>query len=187
MPKIIVYIATSLDGYIAREDGSIDWLSESAESRYDKFYKSIDTVIMGKTTYDQILTFGGYPYKDKKSFVFTTANQTKDENAEFVSDVDKFVKDGFPGVCKNIWFVGGAQIVASFLKQKVVDEIIVTMIPVILGKGIQLFKNMESETKLELIKTEKYAQLADLHYSVLKQSYLRLFLTLNVGDEVPVK
>jgi len=168
MPKIIVYIATSLDGYIAREDGSINWLPESAESGYDTFYKSVDTVIMGKTTYDQVLTFGEYPYKDKKSFVFTTTNQNKDDNVEFVSDVDKFVKDGFPGLGKNIWLVGGAQIIASFLKQKVVDEMIVTIIPVILGKGIPLFKNIESETKLELIKTKKYTQLVDLHYKILK-------------------
>lgn len=168
MPKIIVYIATSLDGYIAREDGSIGWLPESAESGYDAFYKSIDTVIMGKTTYDQVLTFGTYPYKGKKSFVFTMTNQTKDENVEFVSDVDKFVKDGFPGAGENIWLVGGAQIITSFLKQKIVDDIIVTIIPVLLGNGIRLFKNMTSETKLELIKTEKYAQLTDLHYKVLK-------------------
>lgn len=168
MPKITIYIATSLDGYIAREDGSIDWLPESAESGYDAFYKSIDTVIMGKTTYDQVLTFGEYPYKDKKSFVFTTTNQTKDENIEFVSNVDKFVIDCFPGVGKNIWLVGGAQIIASFLKQKVVDEIIITIIPVLLGKGISLFKNIENETKLELIKTKRYTQLVDVHYKVLK-------------------
>jgi len=168
MPKIIVYIATSLDGYIAREDGSIDWLPESAESGYDAFYKSIDAVIMGKTTYDQVLTFGEYPYKDKKSFVFTTTNQKKNENVEFVSDVNKFVKDGFNGMGKNIWLVGGAQIITSFLKQKAVDEIIVTIIPVILGKGLSLFKNTGNEIKLELIKTKKYAQLVDLHYKILK-------------------
>ncbi len=168
MSKIIVYIATSLDGYIAREDGSIDWLPESAESGYDAFYKSIDTVIMGKTTYDQVLTFGEYPYKDKKSYVFTTTNQKKNENVEFVSDVNKFVKDRFNGMGKNIWLVGGAQIITSFLKQKAVDEIIVTIIPVILGKGLSLFKNTESEIKLELIKTKKYAQLVDLHYRILK-------------------
>ena len=167
MSKIILYIATSLDGYIAREDESIDWLPESAKSGYDAFYKSIDTVIMGKTTYDQVLTFGEYPYKDKKSFVFTTTTQTKDENVEFVSDVNKFVKDDFPSVGKNIWLVGGAQIIASFLKQKVVDEIIITIIPVLLGRGIPLFKNIENDTKLELIKTKKYIQLVDLHYKVL--------------------
>ena len=168
MPKITIYIATSLDGYIAREDGSIDWLPESAESGYDAFYKSVDTVIMGKTTYKQVLTFGDYPYKDKKSFVFTTTNQIKDENIEFVSDVDKFIIDNFPGTGRNIWLVGGAQIIASFLKQKVVNEIIITVIPVILGKGIPLFQNIESEIKLELIKTKKYFELTDLHYKVLK-------------------
>lgn len=169
MTKILVYIASSLDGYVARENGDIDWLPEITESGYDAFYKSVDTVIMGKTTYDQVLTFGEYPYKDKKSFVFTkNTNQNKDENAEFVSDVEKFVKDGFPGAGENIWLVGGAQIISSFLKQGVVDEIIISVIPVLLGKGIPLFKNIENETKLELIKTEKYGQLVDLHYKVLK-------------------
>jgi dihydrofolate reductase len=167
MTKILVYIATSLDGFVARENGSIDWLPESSESSYEAFYKSIDTVIMGKTTYDQILTFGEYPYKDKKSIVFSKTQQNDDENAEFVSDIEKFVKDSFPGAGENIWLVGGAKIIASFLKQGVVDEIIITKIPVILGNGILLFPNIE-ETKLELIKTEKFGQLVDLHYKVLK-------------------
>ncbi len=167
MTKILVYIASSLDGYIARENGDIDWLPEITESGYGAFYKSVDTVIMGKTTYDQVLTFGEYPYKDKKSFVFTRTNQNKDENAEFVSDVEKFVKDGFPNAGENIWLVGGAQIISSFLKQRVVDEIIISVIPILLGKGIPLFKNIENETKLELIKTEKYSQLVDLHYKII--------------------
>lgn len=168
MTKILVYIATSLDGYIARENGGIDWLPESSESSYDIFYKSVDTVIMGKTTYDQVLTFGEYPYKDKKSFVFSTTQQNNDENAEFVSDIEKFVKDIFSGTGENIWLVGGAKIIASFLKQGAVDEIIITKIPVILGNGTPLFQNIKDETKLELIKTEKFGQLVDLHYKVLK-------------------
>ena len=168
MKKIILFVASSLDGFIARENGDIDWLPGNTASGYDNFIKSVDTVIMGKTTYDQVLTFGDYPYKDKKSFVFTRTDQNKDENAEFVSDVEKFVKGGFPGTGENIWLVGGAQIIASFLKQGVVDEIIMSVIPVILGKGIPLFKNIENETKLELIKTEKYDLLVDLHYKVLK-------------------
>jgi dihydrofolate reductase len=148
MTKILVYIASSLDGFIARENGDIDWLPKLTESGYDAFYKSVDTVIMGKTTYDQVLTFGEYPYKDKKSFVLTSTNQNKDENAEFVSDVEKFVKDGFPNAGENIWLVGGAQIISSFLKQGVVDEIIISVIPILLGKGIHFFKNTENETKL---------------------------------------
>jgi dihydrofolate reductase len=164
-----VYIASSLDGYIARENGEVDWLPETAESGYDSFYKSVDSVIMGKTTYDQILTFGKYPYEDKKSFVFTRNSiQGKDDNVEFVSDVEKFVKEGFPGAGENIWLVGGAETIASFLNQDAINEIIISVIPVLLGKGIPLFKNMENETKLELIKTVKYDQLVDLHYKVLK-------------------
>lgn len=168
MTKILVYIASSLDGYIAREDGGVDWLPESSDSSYDAFYKSIDTVIMGKTTYDQVLTFGDYPYKDKKSFVFTRTSKDNDPNVEFVSDVEKFVKDGFPGAGDNIWLVGGAKIIALFLNLGVVDEIITTIIPVLLGKGIPLFQNIEDERNLELVKTEKYGQLVDLHYKVLK-------------------
>lgn len=168
MTKILAYIASSLDGYVAREDGSIDWLPESSESSYETFYKSVDTVIMGKTTYDQVLTFGEYPYKDKKSFVFTRTSKDNDDNVEFVSDVEKFVKDGFPGAGENIWLVGGSKTIASFLKLGVVDEIISTVIPVLLGKGIPLFQDIENETKLELVKTERYDQLTDLHYKVLK-------------------
>jgi len=167
MVKIILYIAVSLDGYIARENGDVDWLPTNVDSGYDVFYKSVDTVIMGKTTYDQVLTFGEYPYKDKKSFVFTKTSQNNDENVEFVSDIEKFVKDGFPGAGDNIWLVGGAKIIASFLKLKVIDEITISVIPILLGNGISLFKNIENETKLELVKTEKYDQLVDLHYKVL--------------------
>ncbi|WP_371504751.1 dihydrofolate reductase family protein [Nitrosopumilus adriaticus] len=168
MAKILVYIATSLDGFVARENGSIGWLPESSESSYGDFYKSIDTVIMGKITYDQVLTFGEYPYKDKKSFVFTRTSRSDDDNVEFVSDLGRFVKDGFPRAGKNIWLVGGPKIITSFLKMGVVDEIIITVIPVLLGAGISLFQNIENETKFDLVKTEKYDQLVDLHYKVSK-------------------
>ena len=168
MTKLLVYIASSLDGYIARENGDVDWLPESLESSYEAFYKSVDTVIMGKTTYDQILEFGEYPYKDKKSFVFSKTSKESNKDAEFVSDIEKFVKDGFPRAGKNIWLVGGAKTITSFLKLGVVDEIITTIIPVILGKGIPLFQNVEKKIDLKLINTEKYGQLVDLRYKVLK-------------------
>ena len=168
MTKVLVYIASSLDGYIARENGEIDWLPKTDESGYGVFYNSIDTVIMGKTTYDQVLTFGEYPYRDKKSFVFTSSTQNKDENTEFVSDVEKFVKDGFLGAGESIWLVGGAKLITSFLNQGAVDQIIISVIPILLGKGIPLFNNLENEIKIELVKTEKFDQLVDLHYKVLK-------------------
>ncbi len=169
MKKIILYIASSLDGYIARENGDVDWLPENTASGYDEFYKTIDTVVMGKNTYKQVLTFGEYPYKDKSSYVFTRNNdQTKDENTEFVSDVDKFVKKNISNSEKNIWLVGGAEIISSFLNRGFVDEIILSIIPVVLGKGISLFKNIQNEVKLELIKTTDYDKLVELHYRVTK-------------------
>jgi len=167
--KIILYIASSLDGYVARENGDIDWLPQSSTSGYDEFYKTINVVIMGKTTYDQVLTFGEYPYKDRKSYVFTRKNNlTKDENVEFVSDVDKFVNSILPSLDGNIWLIGGRQIISSFLNLRMVDEIILSIVPIILGEGIPLFQNIQKETKLELIKTTNYDKLTELHYRVFK-------------------
>jgi dihydrofolate reductase len=153
MRKIILYIASSLDGYIARENGDIDWLPENTASGYDEFYKTIDMVVMGKKTYEQVLTFGAYPYKDKKSYVFTRNNDPpKDKNTEFVSDVDKFVKENMSNPGKNIWLVGGSEIISPFLNRGFVDEIILSIIPVILGNG----------------KTTVYDKLVELHYRVTK-------------------
>jgi len=165
MKKIIVYIATSMDGFIARENGDIDWLPETTESSYDEFYKTIDMVVMGKKTYDQVLTFGTYPYKDKKSYVFTRhSDQLKDENVEFVSNIDKFVKESVSNSGNNIWLIGGAEIISAFLNHGFVDEIILSVIPIVLGKGIHLFTNIHHETKFELIKTTNYGKFVELHY-----------------------
>jgi dihydrofolate reductase len=167
--KIKLFIASSLDGYIAKEDGSVDWLPQSGDSGYDNFYKSIDIVLMGKKTYEQILTFGKFPYKDKISYVFTrNPNQKKkDENVEFTSEVEEFTKKLILSSGKDIWLVGGADIISTFLNLKFVDEIILSVIPVALGKGIPLFKNIKEEVKLELVKTTEYDGLVELSYKVI--------------------
>ena len=168
MTKITLFIASSLDGYIARESGDIDWLPENTASGYDDFFKTVDTVVMGKKTYEQVLTFGAYPYKNKKSFVFTrNSDQIKDENTDFVSNINKFIKDVLSNSEKNIWLIGGAEVISSFLNHDLVDEIILSIIPVVLGKGIPLFTNIQKESKLELIKTTEYDKLVELHYKVL--------------------
>jgi dihydrofolate reductase len=169
MPKIIVYIASSLDGYIARENGDIDWLPENTPSGYDDFIKSVDTVIMGKKTYDQVLTFGDYPYKDKKSYIFTrNKNHPKEEKIEFVQDVDKLVKNTLSDSGDSIWLIGGSEIISTFVNLDFVDELILSVIPIVLGKGIPLFKNMAKEIKMELVKTTDYGKLVELHYRILK-------------------
>lgn len=169
MRKIILFIASSLDGYIAKNDGNVDWLPVSGLSGYDDFYKSIDTVIMGKTTYDQILTFGAYPYPDKKSYVFTRNNDhKKDENIHFVNDVEKLTKNILSNPGMNIWLVGGSKIISNFMNLGFIDEIIITIIPAVLGNGIPLFVDIQKETKFELIKTTDYDTLVELHYKILK-------------------
>ena len=167
--KIKLFIACSLDGYIAKEDGSVNWLPQTENSGIDHFYKSIDTVLMGNTTYEQILTFEKYPYKDKISYVFTRNpdQKKKDENVEFTSEVEEFTKKLILSSGKDIWLVGGGDIISTFLNLKFVDELILSVIPVMLGKGIPLFKNITEERKLELIKTTEYAELVELSYKVL--------------------
>ena len=169
MRKVILYIASSLDGYIARENGDVDWLPQSDASGYDKFYKTVDVVILGKTTYDQVLTFGEYPYKDKKSYIFTRTKSTAmDGDVEFVSDMDEFAKNTLLKLDGNIWLVGGGQIISTFVNNGIVDEIILSIVPVVLGKGIPLFQNIQKKTKLGLVKTTNYDKLVELHYVVLK-------------------
>lgn len=168
MGKIILYIASSLDGYIARENGDVDWLPINTDSGYDNFYKSIDTVIMGKKTYDQILTFGDYPYKGKKSYVFTRNDSlSKDENVEFASNVEEFSRN-LVSSKGNIWLVGGSELFSAFLEHKLVDEIILSIIPTVLGKGIPLFQNINQGANLKLIKTTEYSGFVELTYKVLK-------------------
>ena len=168
MRKIKLFIACSLDGYIAKEDGSVNWLPENTDSGYDQFYSSIDTVLMGQKTYEQILTFGKYPYKDKISYVFSrNPNQKKDENVEFTSEVEEFTKKLVSSSGKDIWLVGGSEIASTFLNLKFVDELILSVIPVVLSKGIPLFKNIKEEIKLELIKTTEYPKLVELSYKVV--------------------
>jgi len=169
MRKIKLFIASSIDGYIARSDGSVDWLPEHAKSGYVEFYKTIDKVIIGRKTYEQILSFGAYPYKRKKSYVFTSnTDQKNNENVEFVSNVEELTKGLLLSSGKDVWLVGGSELISFFLNHELVDEIIISIIPVILGKGIPLFNEIQKETKLELIKTTQYDDLLEMRYRVSK-------------------
>jgi dihydrofolate reductase len=168
MRKIKLYIASSLDGYIAREDGSVDWLPTEGDYGYKKFCASIDTILMGRKTYDQILEFGEYPYSGKKAYIFTKNTKTKkDINVKFVSDVIDFTKGLVRSPGKDIWIVGGAEIITIFLNSDLIDEIILTIIPTVIGKGIPLFKDIKKEVKLQLVKSNEYkGGLVQLHYKL---------------------
>lgn len=164
MPKIRLYIACSLDGYIAREDGSIDWLTEyennsETDYGYSEFYESIGTVLMGRKTYEQVLGFGNWPYGEKKSYVFTRqkAPLRLEKKVEFVSeDIGKFVHNLKENTEDDIWLVGGSQLIKIFLEENLVQDMIVFVVPVILGSGIPLFDHIGKEIRLKTGRIEKY-------------------------------
>ncbi len=158
-----MYIATSLDGFIAREDGSIDWLTEYEKAEtdygYSEFYASIGTVLMGRKTYEQVLGFGQWPYGEKNVYVFTRQKEPlhREKNVEFVSgDIGEFTRQLRENTDKDIWLVGGSQLIKVFLKENLVQDLIVFVVPVILGGGIPLFDHIGKEIRLKTSRVEKY-------------------------------
>ena len=156
MRHIRLYIAASLDGYIARKDGAIDWLSmvEKADEDYgyNDFIKSIDTTLMGYQTYAHVLSFGAFPYNGLQNYVFSRQPRQADGNSvTFVSeDPAAFVRrlKGQPG--GDIWLIGGGQINTLLLNAGLIDELVLSIIPIVLGDGIPLFDGQPAETKWSL-------------------------------------
>ena len=175
MRKVKLYIASSLDGYIAGENGSIDWLFSDADYGYTEFYNSIDTIFVGRKTYEQSLTFEEYPYKGKKVYVLTHRAEAKKEkktyNVEYINDeIPKFVTSLIkqPIGNKDIWLLGGGEIVSLFLNADLVDEIILSVHPIILGKGIPLFNDIKKRVNLRLLESIPFKSgLVQLHYRIL--------------------
>ena len=157
MKTVSLYIAASLDGFIACKNGSIDWLPAIPPSGedygYGVFYDAVDTLLMGRKTYDHVQTFGAWPYAGRRCVVFSgTRGGEVGADAEFVDcDVASFVRElkAEPGE-GVIWLMGGAEIVAACLAGGVVDEIILTTVPVLLGEGVRLFPETNWTTQLQL-------------------------------------
>jgi dihydrofolate reductase len=164
MKKIILYVATSIDGFIARKNGSVDWLTKYNNSGedfgYKEFLDSVETVILGNTTYREFKA----PYENKKCYVFSRKNTGKENNITYVNTDVKEFTDGL-SENENIWLVGGADIAKEFLKNNLIDEFIITIIPIVLGEGIPLFAQGCGEHKLKLLNTKSYdSGVVQLHY-----------------------
>ncbi len=163
MKKTILYIAASLDGYIARPDGSVDWLPAPViggeDYGYAAFLETVDTLVMGRKSYEQTLTFGPWPYGSRRCVVFSgTRGGQCDEQAEFVDgDIAACVRElkvePGDGV---IWLFGGAEVAAACLAGDVVNEIILTTVPLLLGEGIRLFPETRWQTPLRLLETRAF-------------------------------
>lgn len=160
MRRLRLYIASSLDGYIAGPNGELDWLEAGGDLDYGyrEFYASIDTALMGNATYRQTLTFGPFPYPDKTNYVFTRgAPPAATAHARFVTgDIAAFVRTLKDAPGSDIWLVGGGQVNTVMLNAGLIDEIILTVVPVVLGEGIPLFAPGASSASFETTGCEAY-------------------------------
>ncbi len=163
--KIQLYIASSLDGYIAREDGSVAWLEElegdeGTDYGYGEFIANIDMIIMGRKTYDLVLGFDmPWPYKEFETYVATSDRNLKvsTPNTHLIHDLNKkSIRELRDKSNKNIWLIGGGELVSLFLELGETDEYIICLIPRVLGKGIPLFPRDNTDTKLTLSDCKSY-------------------------------
>jgi len=172
MGKVVLYIAASLDGYIAAKDGSVSWLEPFETSGDDYGYRTflsrLGAIIMGGNTYRQVLEFGAWPYSGITSYVVTRrplASQPDDSIQPFSGEIGKLVQQIKGETEKDIWLVGGANLITQFVNQSLVDEYMLFIMPVFLGDGIPLFQNLESPARLRLVEARTYPSGAvQLHY-----------------------
>ena len=158
--KLKLYIAASLDGYIAGPNGEIDWLEVDGglDYGYAEFYESIDTTLMGNSTYRVTLSVPEFPYPDKTNYVFTRGAPPPDtEHVRFVSgDIAGFARSLKEQAGKAIWLVGGGQVNTVMLNAGLIDEVVLTSFPLVLGGGIPLFAPRASRARFETIGCETY-------------------------------
>jgi dihydrofolate reductase len=171
----IVYIACSLDGYIARKDGGIDWLTEipnpeQSDYGFTDFMERVDGIVMGRKTFELVQTFDPWPY-GKPLFVLSrsqaeipTALRGK---AEYVHGPLTEVVESLRARGMKHLYIDGGKTIQSFLQLDLIDELIITRIPIILGSGIPLFAEMEREIRFALVNSEI------LNKDLVKNTYAR--------------
>lgn len=173
-PQLSVFIATSLDGYIARRDGGIDWLQSVERPGEDYGYKafadSIDTMVLGRKTYETALGFPAWPYAAFRCIVLSHQTLTARNGETFFCGepehlVEKLTAEGARRV-----YVDGGEVVRQFLAAKLIDDLTISVIPIVLGDGIPLFKGGGTEQPLELLEGKTFPSgLVQLCYRVVKQ------------------
>lgn len=175
MRKVILFIAMSLDGYIAGTSGNVDWLhgeNPSSEDMvsYNEFVKNIDTVVMGWNTYHQIVTDlspDEWMYSDMTSYILTHKKLPSEKNINFIhEDICCFIRSIRQKSGKDIWICGGPTIIQPLIREELIDRFHISIIPVILGNGIRLFEPSDKKTDLKLVKTQNYNGITDIVYEL---------------------
>ena len=178
--RVTLHVVSSLDGFIAKKDNSVTWLESSdsyekgitlTEEDVAEFNKAIDCYVMGSRTYEHALTLG-WPYGTVPVFVLTSRGLKADrENVEFYSgNLSKLVNDRLKTNYKNIWMVGGAMLAKDFIRLKLADNIIMSIMPIILGDGKLFFDYIGQEQKLHLKDVTTYKDgMVELCYEVKKK------------------
>lgn len=171
--KLILYIAMSLDGFIADENENLDFLGlvekEGEDYGYAAFTQSVDTVIIGRKTFDKVKEMGfDYPHTDKKVYIISRSKKPSMGAFEYYTgDLASLVHKLKSEPGKNMYCDGGAEIANALLQMNLLDEIIISVIPVLLGGGVRLFQNHPTPHTLTLLNAQSYEKgLVQLHYAV---------------------
>lgn len=169
--KLVLYIAMSLDGYIAKPNDDIGFLSiveqEGQDYGYGDFVKTVDAVIVGRKTYEKVISMGfDFPHTDKDAYIITRTPRPNLGSVKFYTgDLKSLVHKLKSMDGKNIYCDGGAEIVNELLKDDLIDEFVISIIPILVGNGTKLFKDDRPEQKLELVSVKSFDKgLTQLHY-----------------------
>jgi len=158
--KTIVYIGTSLDGFIARKDGDIDWLTkfanEEAINAYKELLNRIDSIVIGRGTFDKVLTFPLWPYEKKVFVLSSSIKQIPEKVTDKVTILSKkpaallnyLTEKGFSSI-----YIDGGKVIQDFLRENLIDELIISRVPIIIGTGIPLFGYLDTDIYFDHIKT----------------------------------
>ena len=182
--RVTIHMAASLDGFIARRDGGVDWLETSdnfeggatlGPEAVEAFLKTIDCYVMGSRTYETALDFEakgfGWSYGDKPTFVLTrrTLRKTRNSVEFYAGDLDRLVSERLKPNFPNIWFVGGGEVSAECLRLQLADEVRYSIVPILIGTGIAFFQGLDRDVALHLLEATAYKSgIMALRYEVRK-------------------
>jgi dihydrofolate reductase len=168
-PRFSVFIAASLDGFIARADGSIDWLSihalDQEPNGYDDFIRTVDAIVIGRGTHDTALAFGDWPYGSKRVIVLTHGSRDSRHGEELHAGDPALLLPRLMD-CKRV-YVDGGNVISQFFAADLIDDVTVGILPIVLGSGIRLFPGGEGEHRLALQRHHVYRSgMVQLEYGV---------------------